>query len=33
MSDIKHITIAELILRLGSGVLGVSGLGILGSRK
>ncbi len=30
MSDIKHITIAELILRLGSGVLGVSGLGILG---
>jgi hypothetical protein len=30
MSDTKQLTIAELILRLGSGVFGVSGLGILG---
>ena len=26
----KQLTIVELILRLGSGVFGVSGLGILG---
>lgn len=30
MSETKQLTIAELILRLGSGVFGVSGLGILG---
>ena len=30
MSQSKQLTIAELILRLGSGVFGVSGLGILG---
>jgi hypothetical protein len=30
MNNSKQLTIAELILRLGSGVFGVSGLGILG---
>lgn len=30
MSEDKQLTIAELILRLGSGVFGISGLGILG---